>query len=90
MSKNKVELGDEVRDVIGGLQGIVTSHAKCLTGCDRVTVRGKVGKDGKLGEEYWFDIDAVKIITKQKIKPVSVQSVEKPGGPPTKSTLKKY
>lgn len=85
-----VELGDEVKCMITGYQGIVTSHAKCLTGCDRITVRGPMKKEGTMGEEYWFDIESVEIVKKHKVRAASVQSQQagKKGGPPTRSNLK--
>lgn len=87
-----VELGDEAKCKISGFQGIVTSIAKCLTGCDRVALRAKMKKDGTIGEEYWFDAAAVDIVHKRVVVPNTVQEPESPtkkvGGPITKSNLK--
>lgn len=80
---DKIELGDEVKCKITEFKGVVTALSQCLTGCDRAGVRGPLTSDGKLGEEYWFDIPALKIIGKNKIKLESVQSKTKKGGPPT-------
>ncbi len=89
-SKNNPELGDEVQEIVTGFRGIITSIAQCLTGCDRITIRGPMTKDGKIGDEYWFDITSVKIIKKGKVKPASVQSAaeepqRKVGGPPSRN-----
>lgn len=89
---DKVELGDEVADKISGFRGIVYGLAKCLTGCDRADIRpGKLDKDGKLAEGYWFDVHQLKILKKQKVPYQSVQAPEskpkrKVGGPPMKSS----
>lgn len=81
MSKNAVELGDKVRDKVGGFTGIVVCIGKYLTGCDRVTVQGEVGKDGKLGEAYSFDTFAVEIVKKGAVK-IESPGVNYNGGPP--------
>lgn len=80
------ELGDEVRCKITGFQGVITSYAKCLTGCDRVTIQPPVKKDGKHPDSLWFDAAAVEVIKKGKVKTAEVQesgSRAKMGGPPT-------
>jgi hypothetical protein len=84
----EVELGDEVKCKVTGWQGVVTSLAKCLTGCDRAAVRAPITKDGKMGEEYWLDVPALTIIKKAKLKPESVQAkdITKKGGPPVKTS----
>lgn len=78
-----VELGDLVECKITGFSGVVTSYAKCLTGCDRITVQPPVKKDGKHPDSLWFDVAAVKVLKKQKVKSKEVQG-EKKGGWPTK------
>lgn len=92
-----VELGDEVECRISGFKGIVTSYAKCLTGCDRIVIQPiGVTKEGKLKDGLWFDVYAVKILKKQKVKAESVQAPQaeektettttrKLGGPPSRN-----
>jgi len=86
--KNIPELGDEVICKVSGFKGIVTSHSKCLTGCDRMGVRAPMTKDGKMGEEYWIDQAALTVVKKGKVKPSDVQDQTQPkrGGPPTAKT----
>lgn len=86
--KNEIELGDQVKCKITGFNGIVTSYAKCLTGCDRITIQPPVGKDGKHPDSLWFDVAAVEIIKKNKIKAKDVTG-HKNGGWPTISNIKK-
>ena len=87
---NKPQLGDEVKCLITGFTGIVTSTAQCLTGCDRVGIQPPLGKDGKFTDSMWFDETAVEILTKGKVKPQSVQAPDntsskpKRGGPPSR------
>jgi hypothetical protein len=84
-----IELGDEVRCKITGFQGVVTSLAKCLTGCDRLVIQPAMGKDKKHPDSLWFDVAACEIVKKQKVKAVSVQEPESPtakkGGPPSRN-----
>ena len=89
---DEINLGDEVKCKVTGYQGVVTSIAKCLTGCDRATVQPPVNKEGKFPDGMWFDLAALKLIKKGKVKPESVQERPtkekphaKPGGPPTRA-----
>ena len=53
-----IKLGDLVKDELSNYVGIVTCHARHLTGCDTlgVTSRDKVQKDTLTPEERWFDV----------------------------------
>lgn len=62
MSNRLPELGDRVRDKISGFEGVITTHAKHLTGCDRMWVAPKVDRDGKMIDGMWVDIDMLQII----------------------------
>lgn len=77
----KVELGDEVECQITGFRGIANGKSQWLTGCDRISVQGPIGKDGKYGESFWVDEAALRIIKKQKVKPENVREEIKKGGP---------
>lgn len=81
MANDKVELGDKVRCKISGWEGIVTQYAKCLTGCDRVSIQGPIQKDGKMGEGYWVDAFACEILKKGAVK-LNHPGVNDNGGPP--------
>lgn len=90
MTSNKPELGDEVECRITGFKGIVTNISRCLTGCDRLVIQPPVDKDMKHADSLWFDVTAVKILTKGKVKPESVQAPDdeperKGGGPPSRN-----
>ena len=77
-----VNLGDEVKDLITGFQGIVTAKTDYIYGCTRVQVQPPVGKDGKIPETGTFDAPGLKVIKAAKIKRASNDT----GGP--KDTLK--
>ena len=79
MSNRLPGLGDEVRHVVTGFQGIVVSYAKHVAGCDRLFVEPKVDRDGKLIDGAWFDIDMLKIV-KSNAVPVIEYNRKAPGG----------
>ena len=84
-----VELGDKVRDMVGGFTGIVTGYTKHLTGCDRVAVQAETGKDGKIGECYCFDIHAVEIVKKRAVV-ITSPGANDNGGPPSRPVPRRY
>lgn len=83
MSKGKAELGDRVKCAVTGFKGIVTTVSKHLWGCDRIGVTPEeLDKEGKPGEAYWADIDAVEILKKGIVKGhTEVPPEVKRGGP---------
>jgi hypothetical protein len=50
-----MKLGDEVRDKISGLTGIVVCRTEWLHGCIRLGVQPKEVKDGKPVDASYFD-----------------------------------
>lgn len=62
----KIELGDEVRHKYSGFKGIAVCRSTYLSGCDRITIMPKTGKDGKLGDNCSFDEPEIEIIKKGK------------------------
>lgn len=55
MIQFKFELGQKVRDIITGLEGIVTSRTEYLTGCAHIGVQPQQLKDGKMVDPEWID-----------------------------------
>jgi hypothetical protein len=85
MSK-KPELGDRVKDLVTGIEGIIVSVSQNLFGCDRVYVQPKVQPDGKVPDSWWVDIDSVQIVMKQAVKGhQEMPAGAKTGGPMSKS-----
>ena len=64
----KIELGDEVQHIHTSFKGVATSRTHYLSGCDRITITPKVGKDGKLSDSCSFDEPEVKVLKSRKIK----------------------
>lgn len=76
--KEKIELGDEVRDSITGFQGVAIAKTHWISGCDRINVQPKIGKDGKLPDSMSFD-EPMLVPVKRKKKEADVN--RKIGGP---------
>lgn len=55
-----LSLGLQAKDKVTGFQGILTAHAKYLTGCDQWCIQPPV-KDGSFVEGRWFDEGKIEI-----------------------------
>jgi hypothetical protein len=49
-------LGHKMRDRITGLSGVVTSVCFDLYGCTHAVLNSGLDKDGKIGDQHWFDV----------------------------------
>lgn len=58
-----IKLGQEAKDKITGLQGILIGRCQYLTGCDQYGIVPPA-KDGKVSEAAWFDEGRIEIIGK--------------------------
>lgn len=75
---DQIELGDEVKDVVTGFQGIAVARTMWLHGCARVTVQPKgTDKNGKRYENDTFDEPQLEIVKKKKVE----MGTAKTGGP---------
>lgn len=61
-----IKLGQTVRCKLSGYKGIAVCRADWLYGCVRISVQGKVDKDGKLPELQCFDEEQLDIIKTEK------------------------
>lgn len=59
---NGYELGDYVRDTVTGAEGTITGIHQWLTGCARVSVQGRVAKDGKVPDANSSDVLQLELI----------------------------
>lgn len=57
-----IKLGQKVKDVITGFQGVVTGRCEYITGCNQVLVQPRVKDDGSRNAGEWFDEDRVEFI----------------------------
>lgn len=88
--KEKVSLGDKVRDEVTGFEGIVLGKSEFLYGCTRVGVQPKLGSDGKIIEASWFDEPQLKVIKKAVIKKQTKEQSEIGGPMPSVPTRNNY
>lgn len=63
-------LGNRVEDSVTGFKGVVTSISVDLYGCIQGCVNPGMGKDKKLGDQYWFDVNRLKVKSKEKVMPL--------------------
>lgn len=68
-NKHTIHPGDEVRDLVTGLQGIAVSVTEFLNGCRRVCVSPPVGEDGAFRDERWLDEPQLEIVQRAKVRP---------------------
>jgi len=73
----RYELGDEVRDIITGFKGIITSRTEYINGCVRYGVQPQTLKDGKTIDAEWTDEKQLKLV---KSKRIEIEP-ERTGGP---------
>lgn len=79
-----VELGDTVRDVINGFEGIVIGKTAYLYGCNQLAVSpNKLAKDGSVLDAYWNDEQRFEVVSRPASKPMAIRPglVSIPGGP---------
>lgn len=90
-----IELGDKVKDVISGFEGIVIGITNWLHGCKRIGVASQQLKDDKPIDSQWFDEPQVIILQKAVMQNFieEIKPVHEPGGPrqtPQRSKDPKY
>lgn len=59
-----IKLGNKVRDIVTGFQGIATVKAEYLTGCVQFGVTPDVSTDGKIPDTVWFDDKRLEFVAK--------------------------
>lgn len=55
-------LGHRVTDRVTGFEGVVASVTFDLYGCIQAVVNPGLDKDGKLGEQQWFDVNRLDVL----------------------------
>ena len=59
--------GDEVKDIISGLGGVVVGVTEWLYGCRRLFVQARTVKDGKLPDPFTIDEPQAKIVKRNVV-----------------------
>ena len=55
MGNFKFELGDKLKDLITGFEGIVIGRTEWITGCNIYGIKSQILKDGLPTESQWLD-----------------------------------
>jgi hypothetical protein len=78
MDHFKFELGEVLKDVVTGFQGVAMGRTQYFTDCNHYGLCSqKLDKDGKIGEWVWLDetrlirTKKVKIVLGERAKPTS-------------------
>ena len=66
MTKDTIEMFDEVKDTITGFKGKVMAISDYAYGCKQILVQPKVKRDGEWEKGHWFDEPQLKITKKGK------------------------
>lgn len=74
-----VSVGQTVKDVITGYEGVVVSRHEYLHGCTRLTVQTREMKDGKPIDEEVFDEQRVQILDIPNVLDIAPRT-NAPGG----------
>lgn len=60
-------LGFRVRDRVSGFEGVVASVCFDLYGCIQAIVHPGLQADGKLGDQSWFDVNRLEIVSAEPV-----------------------
>lgn len=58
-------LGKRVQDKVTGFSGVACSVSFDLYGCIQIIINPGLGKDGKLGDQLWFDLSRIKVLSEK-------------------------
>lgn len=57
-----INLGDKVKDVVTGFEGVAVAKIEYLNGCRRYEIKPDKLKDGKTIDSEWIDIQQLKVV----------------------------
>lgn len=79
-----IKLGDKVKDVITGLEGVVIGRTEWLHGCTTYGIKPQELKDGKTLDAEWMDEGRLEVVT-DDVK-THTENHKENGGPQTAPT----
>lgn len=62
-----INLGDKVKDIVTGFEGIAVAKTTWLNGCTRIGLQSDKLKDGLPTEAQWFDEPQLKLIKPNQV-----------------------
>ena len=79
MSK-QIELGDLVKDIVTGFQGVATTRSEYINGCVQYYVRPQKLHEGKRIDGCWLDEGQLKVVERAAVT-VTATSPARPKSP---------
>lgn len=80
--KQKIELGDRVKDVVNGREGICTGITSWLTGCDTLAIEPDLKSDGTASDAFHIDMNRAALVKAQAVVlDIEHAQPEQVGGP---------
>lgn len=76
------QLGDKMKDVVTGFEGIATGYVRYLTGCHQFLLAPKVKKDGNFMESQWFDESRLTVVAPNEVSLPKVGKADEDKGFP--------
>ena len=77
----QIEVGDKVRDIVSGQEGIVVGVTKWLTGCDSATIEVPFGPDGTKRDNLYSDVNRLEVVKARAVVINQEPEPAKVGGP---------
>lgn len=57
-----IKLGNKVKDIVTGYEGIAVSKVEYLNGCVQYCVKPKIDADGKMPEGQYIDVQQLRFV----------------------------
>ncbi len=70
MKKHIALFGLPVKDLVTGMEGVVTSISFDLYGCVQLLVTPGLDNDGKQQDSHWFDVARMEVLDDTPVMPV--------------------
>ena len=67
-NRGEIHLGDEAKDEITGLTGVVVAVTTWLNGCERLSIQPRELKDGRPVDNCVFDVEQLVLVKRRQIK----------------------
>ncbi len=58
----EIRMGQKVKDIVTGFEGIVVARVEFINGCVQYAVRPKVDDKGNMVESEYIDVDRLKLV----------------------------
>jgi hypothetical protein len=86
MKNQEIELGDKVRCIYTGFEGIAIAKMEFMNGCIQFDVVPRVGKDKRYPDGITIDSKSLEVI--KKAKPKIEEDEEEPTGGPNHTSIR--